>query len=42
MKDEEVIMTSLDFVVWAIKTHPAYTNNLLRAYRRYKEEMKND
>jgi hypothetical protein len=36
MKEEE-ILASVDFVVWAIKTHPAYTNNLLRAYRRYNE-----
>ena len=41
MKNEDILV-ALDFVVWAIARHPAYTNNLLRAYRRYKEEMKND
>lgn len=32
----------LDFVLWADETHPAYLNNLKQAYKRYKEEMKND
>lgn len=26
----------LDFVLWADETHPAYMNNLIQAYKRYK------
>ena len=32
----------LAFLRWAEKSHPAYLNNLKRAYKKYKEELKNE
>ena len=33
----KAIMDKLNFLAWAEKTHPAYLNNLKRAYERVKE-----
>lgn len=35
--ESQWIMDRLDFLAWAEKTHPAYLNNLKRAYERVKE-----